>query len=45
MLTLLGSFCRKKVALLVENVKWGIRKGFQKGIVNSFCIYGLPMGW
>lgn len=40
MLTLLGSFAQEESRSISENVKWGIRKGFQKGIVNSFCIYG-----
>lgn len=40
MLTLLASFAQEESRSISENVKWGIRKGFQKGIVNSFCIYG-----
>ena len=40
MLTLLGSFAQEESRSISENVKWSIRKGFQKGIVNSFCIYG-----
>ncbi len=40
MLTLLASFAQEESRSISENVKWGIRKGFKKGIVNSFCIYG-----
>lgn len=40
MLTLLASFAQEESRSISENVKWGIRKDFQKGIVNSFCIYG-----
>ena len=40
MLTLLASFAQEESRSISENVKWGIRKNFQKGIGNSFHIYG-----
>lgn len=40
MLTLLASFSQEESRSISENVKWGIRKRFEKGIPNSFCIYG-----
>lgn len=40
MLTLLVSFSQEESRSISENVKWGIRKRFEKGIPNSFCIYG-----
>lgn len=40
MLTLLASFAQEEARSISENVKWGIRKNFQKGIGNSFHIYG-----
>lgn len=40
MLTLLASFSQEESHSISENVKWGIRKRFEKGIPNSFCIYG-----
>lgn len=40
MLTLLASFAQEESRSISENVKWGIRKGFEKGITNSFNIYG-----
>ncbi len=39
MLTLLASFAQEESRSISENVKWGIRKGFQKGIVNSWIGY------
>ena len=40
MLSLLASFAQEESRSISENVKWGIRKNFQKGIGNSFHIYG-----
>ena len=40
MLSLLASFAQEESRAISENVKWGIRKNFQKGIGNSFHIYG-----
>ena len=41
MLTLLASFAQEEVRSLSENVKWGTRKRFEKGIPNGkFQIYG-----
>ena len=40
MLTLLASFSQEESRSISDNVKWGIRKRFEKGIPNSFCIYG-----
>ncbi|MBU3195025.1 recombinase family protein [Clostridium algidicarnis] len=40
MLTLLASFAQEESRSTSENVKWAIRKGFEQGKTNSFCIYG-----
>ena len=41
MLTLLASFAQEEVWSLSDNVKWGTRKRFEKGIPNGrFQIYG-----
>lgn len=40
MLTLLASFAQEESRSISENVKWAIRKGFEKGQGNQFCIYG-----
>lgn len=40
MLTLLASFSQEESRSISENVKWGIRKRFEQGIPNSFCMYG-----
>ena len=41
MLTLLASFAQEEVRSLSDNVKWGTRKRFEKGIPNGkFHIYG-----
>ena len=40
MLTLLASFAQEESRSISENVKWAIRKDFEKGKTNSFCIYG-----
>ena len=40
MLTLLASFAQEESRSISENVKWAIRKGFEKGQGNSFNIYG-----
>ena len=40
MLTLLASFAEEESHSLSENVRWAIRKRFEKGIGNSFVLYG-----
>lgn len=40
MLTLLASFAEEESYSLSENVRWAIRKRFEKGIGNSFVLYG-----
>ncbi len=40
MLSLLASFAQEESRSISDNVKWGIRKNFQRGIGNSFHIYG-----
>lgn len=41
MLTLLASFAQEEIRSLSDNVKWGTRKRFEKGIPNGrFNIYG-----
>jgi len=40
MLAILASFAQEESRSISENVKWSIRKGFEKGKTNSFCIYG-----
>ncbi|MBR2214231.1 MAG: recombinase family protein [Selenomonadaceae bacterium] len=40
MLTLLASFSQEESRSISENVKWSIKKRFEQGIPNSFCIYG-----
>ena len=41
MLTLLASFAQEEIRSLSDNVKWGTRKRFEKGIPNGrFQIYG-----
>lgn len=40
MLTLLASFAEEESHSISENVRWAIRKRFEKGIGNSFVLYG-----
>jgi site-specific DNA recombinase len=40
MLAILASFAQEESRSISENVKWSIRKDFEKGKTNSFCIYG-----
>ena len=40
MLTLLASFSQEESRSISENVKWAIRKRFERGMPNSFCMYG-----
>ena len=40
MLTLLASFAQEESRSISENIKWAIRKGFQKGKPHSHNIYG-----
>lgn len=40
MLSILASYAQEESRSISDNVKWGIRKNFQKGIGNSFVLYG-----
>lgn len=40
MLTLLTSFAQEESRSISENVKWGIRRGFEAGKMNAFTLYG-----
>lgn len=40
LLTLLASFAEEEAHSASENIKWAIRKRFEKGIGNSFILYG-----
>lgn len=40
MLSILASFAQEESWSTSENVKWGIRKGFEQGITNQMCVYG-----
>lgn len=40
MLSILASFAQEESWSTSENVKWGIRKNFEKGITNQMCVYG-----
>ena len=40
MMTILTSFAQEESRSISENVKWGIRRGFEKGHMNAFTIYG-----
>lgn len=40
MLSILASFAQEESRSISKNVKWGIRKNFEKGIGNSFILYG-----
>lgn len=40
MLTLLASFAEEEVRSLSENVRWAVRKKFENGRPNSYCLYG-----
>lgn len=40
MLTLLTSFAQEESRSISENVKWGIRRGFEDGKMNAFTLYG-----
>lgn len=40
MLTVLTSFAQEESRSTSENVKWGIRRGFETGRMNAFVIYG-----
>lgn len=39
-LSLLASFAQEESRSISENTKWAIKKGFEEGIGNSFCIFG-----
>ena len=39
-LSLLASFAQEESRSISENTKWAIRKGFEEGIGNSFCLFG-----
>lgn len=40
MLTVLTSFAQEESRSTSENVKWGIRRGFETGKMNAFVLYG-----
>ena len=40
MLTLLASFAQEESRSTSENIKWAIKKKFEQGRPNSFCMYG-----
>ncbi|MFM1524452.1 MULTISPECIES: recombinase family protein [Helcococcus] len=40
MLSILASFAQEESRSISNNVKWGIRKNFEKGIGNSYVLYG-----
>lgn len=40
MLSILASFAQEEARSISNNVKWGIRKKFQEGRVNSYVLYG-----
>lgn len=40
MLSILASFAQEESWSTSANVKWGIRKGFERGITNQMCVYG-----
>lgn len=43
MVTILASFAQEESRSISENVKWGIRKGFEAGKQNAFVLYGYRM--
>ncbi len=40
MMTILASFAQEESRSISDNVKWGIRRGFERGKMNAFIIYG-----
>lgn len=40
MLSILASFAQEEAWSTSANVKWGIRKNFERGITNQMCVYG-----
>lgn len=40
MLTVLTSFAQEESRSTSDNVKWGIRRGFESGQMNAFVLYG-----
>jgi len=40
MMTILASFAQEESRSISDNVKWGIRRGFERGRMNAFVIYG-----
>jgi site-specific DNA recombinase len=40
MLTLLAAFAQEESKSISDNTKWAIRKNFERGIGNSFTLYG-----
>lgn len=43
MVTILASFAQEESRSISDNIKWGIRKGFETGKQNSFVLYGYRM--
>lgn len=40
MLTVASSFAQEESRSISENVRWGIRRGFERGKMNAFVLYG-----
>lgn len=40
LMTILTSFAQEESRSISENVKWGIRRGFEEGKMNAFTLYG-----
>lgn len=40
LMTILTSFAQEESRSISENVKWGIRRGFEEGQMNAFTLYG-----
>lgn len=40
MLTILASFAQEELISLSENIKWVLRKGYEKGVVKKHFLYG-----
>lgn len=43
MVTILASYAQEESRSISENIKWGIRKGFETGKQNAFVLYGYRM--
>ena len=45
LLTVLAAFAQEESRSISENVKWGLRKSFEKGEVRWTKLYGYQQGW